>query len=204
MKEPLDSSERTSEVLRLALLDGMSIRKISCRLQISRKTVRKLLGRQRPPAKAAVRSRGSILDAYRPAIGKMLKDTPELLAPAVLERLRPLGYQGGVSVLRELLRSMRPGREREAFTTLDFAPASAMQVDWADFGFALPGVARRVSAFIAVLCYSRLLYMEFVLSQAFGSFLRCMERQSSDGLWLAGTGGAEIRRVGETGGGRKS
>jgi len=45
MKEPFDSSERTSEVLRLALLEGMSIRKISCRLQISRKTVRKLLGR---------------------------------------------------------------------------------------------------------------------------------------------------------------
>jgi len=176
MKEPLDSSERTSEVLRLALLEGMSIRKISCRLQISRKTVRKLLGRQRPSAKPAVRPRGSILDPYRPAIGKMLKDTPELLAPAVLERLRPLGYQGGISVLRELLRSMRPGQEREAFSTLDFAPASAMQVDWADFGFALPGVARRVSAFIAVLCYSRLLYMEFVLSQAFGSFLRCMER----------------------------
>ena len=96
MKEPLDSSERTSEVLRLALLEGMSIRKISCRLQISRKTVRKLLGRQRPSAKPAVRPRGSILDPYRPAIGRMLKDTPELLAPAVLERLRPLGYQGGI------------------------------------------------------------------------------------------------------------
>jgi transposase len=176
MKEPLDSSQRTSEVLRLALLEGMSIRKISCRLQISRKTVRKLLGRHRPQAKPAPRPRGSILDPYRPAIRKMLQDTPELLAPAVLERLRALGYHGGISVLRDLLRSMRPGQQREAFATLNFVPGSAMQVDWADFGFALPGVARRVSAFVAVLCYSRLLYLEFVLSQAFGSFLRCMER----------------------------
>ena len=51
-----------------------------------------------------------------------------------------------------------------------------MQVDWADFGFALPGVPRRVSAFVAVLCYSRYLYIEFTLSQSMGTFLRCMER----------------------------
>jgi len=49
-------------------------------------------------------------------------------------------------------------------------------VDWADFGFALPGVPRRVSAFVAVLCYSRRLYIEFTLSQTMGTFLRCMER----------------------------
>lgn len=176
MKEPFDSSERNAEVLRLALLEGMSIRKISYRLQISRKTVRKILGRHKPAVRSAPRPRGSILDPYRPAIRKLLDDTPEMLAPAVLERLRPLGYQGGISVLRELLRTMRPGQEREAFSILAFTPGSALQVDWADFGFALPGVPRRVSAFIAVLCYSRLLYLEFVLSQAFGSFLRCMER----------------------------
>jgi len=176
MKEPFDTSERTSEVLRLALLEGVSIRKISCRLQLSRKTVRKILGRHKPRVRPGAQPRGSILDPYRPAIKKMLDDTPDLLAPAVLERLRPLGYQGGVTVLRDLLRTLRPRQQREAFSKLDFAPGSAMQVDWADFGFALPGVARRVSAFIAVLCYSRLLYLEFVLSQTFGSFLRCMER----------------------------
>ena len=40
MKKPFDTSERASEVLRLALLEGVSIRKISCRLQISRKCYR--------------------------------------------------------------------------------------------------------------------------------------------------------------------
>jgi hypothetical protein len=62
---------------------------------------------------------------------------------------------------------------------LDFAPGEAMQVDWADFGFALPGVPRRVSAFVAVLCYSRLLDLEFTVSQAMGAFLRCMDRALS-------------------------
>ena len=99
-----------------------------------------------------------------------------MLAPAVLERLRPLGYTGGVTILRDRLRRLRPRGHREAFLTLDFAPGEAMQVDWADFGFALPGVPRRVSAFVAVLCHSRHLYIEFTVSQAMGSFLRCMDR----------------------------
>lgn len=99
-----------------------------------------------------------------------------MLARAVLERLRVAGYSGGITILRDRLRQLRPTTHREAFLTLDFAPGAAMQVDWADFGFALPGVARRVSAFVAVLPYSRMLYLEFVLSQALGSFLRCMER----------------------------
>ena len=95
----------------------------------------------------------------------------------MLERLRPLGYAGGVTILRARLRQLRAGRKSpEAFLTLAFAPGEAMQVDWADFGFALPGVPRRVSAFVAVLCYSRQLYIEFTVSQSMGSFLRCMER----------------------------
>jgi transposase len=43
----------------------------------------------------------------------------------------------------------------------------------------LPGVPRRVSGFVAVLPYSRMLYVEFVLSQRFGSFVRCMERAAA-------------------------
>lgn len=51
-----------------------------------------------------------------------------------------------------------------------------MQVDWADFGFALPGVARRVSAFVMAMCHSRYLFLEFALSQSMASLLRRMER----------------------------
>ena len=146
------------------------------RLGMSRKTVRKILGRHCALPKPAAESRISILDPYEPAIRAVLDDAPEMLAPAVLERLRPLGYTGGVTILRDRLRRLRPRGHREAFLTLDFAPGEAMQVDWADFGFALPGVARRVSAFVAVLCHSRYLYIEFTLSQAMGSLLRCMDR----------------------------
>jgi transposase len=161
--KPVDRSGNVAEVLRLGLVEGVSVRQIAKRLTMSRKSVRKILGRHQAPAKPSVPStpRGSLLDPYVKAIDALLDDTPEMLAPAVLERLRPLGYTGGVTILRARLRSLRQhGR----------------QIDWADFGFALPGVARRVSAFVAVLCHSRYLYIEFTLSQSMGTFLRCMDR----------------------------
>lgn len=175
MKE-VEPAGRVAEVLRLGLVEGISVREIARRLHMARKTVRKILGRHRAPSKPAGEARGSILDSYDSAIRAVLDDAPDMLAPAVLERLRPLGYTGGVTILRDRLRRLRPRGQRAAFLTLDFAPGEAMQVDWADFGFALPGVPRRVSAFVAVLCHSRRLYIEFTLSQRMGTFLRCMER----------------------------
>ena len=173
--KPLDPSQRAAEVLRLGLVEGVGVRAIARRLGMARKTVRKILGRSlSKPAAVVVRT--SLLDPYEKAIRTIIDDSPEMLAPAVLERLRPLGYTGGVTILRDRLRRIRARAPREAFLTLHFEPGAAMQVDWADFGFALPGVARRVSAFVATLCYSRYLYIEFTVSQSFGALVRCMER----------------------------
>ena len=174
--KPPDASGHVAEVLRLGLVEGVSVRQIAKRLKMARKTIRKILGRHRAPPSKPAMLRGSLLDPYEKPIRALLNDTPEMLAPAVLERLRPLGYTGGVTILRALLRRLRPSGQREAFLTLHFEPGAAVQIDWADFGFALPGVPRRVSAFVAVLCYSRYLYIEFTLSQAMGTFLRCMDR----------------------------
>lgn len=54
---------RLSEVLRLSLVEGLSIRAIAKRLQVSRKTVRRLLARgpeRKPPSSE---TRPSLLDA---------------------------------------------------------------------------------------------------------------------------------------------
>lgn len=171
----MTDGDRTAEVLKLGLIDGLSVRGIARRLGMARRTVRRMLGRELP-ARQAREPRPSALDAHLPAIRALLEETPELTAPAMLERLRPLGYRGGVSVLRDRMRVLRGSRPREAFLTLHFHPGEAVQVDWADFGFAIPGCPRRVSAFIMALCHSRYLYLEFTLSQAMPTFLRCMER----------------------------
>jgi transposase len=173
VKIEVTDSERHAEVLKLHLIDKLSIRTIAKKMGMSRNTVRVLVGRpvrkRRPAA-----PKTSILASYDETLRKMLEDTPELKAPVVLERLRADGYRGGITILRDRIRALRP-KPREAFLTLSFRPGEAVQVDWADFGFALPGCPRRVSAFVMALCHSRYLYLEFALSQSMGSFLRRME-----------------------------
>lgn len=166
-------SDRRAEVLKLHLIDKLSIRAIAKRLNMSRNTVRYAVGRA-VKKQVAEAPRTSLLAAYEPLLRQLLEETPEMRAPAALERLREAGYPGGISILRDRMRQLRP-RPREAFVTLDFRPGEAVQVDWADFGFALPGCPRRVSAFVMALCHSRYLYLEFALSQSMGSFLRRME-----------------------------
>jgi transposase len=173
----LAEEETIAEVMRLYYTDGLSVRAIARRLSLARNTVRRILGRR--PRKSTERAqRPSLLDPYLPQIKQWVGDTPELKATTVLERLRHHGFTGGITIVRDEVRRLRP-REPKAFLTLDFAPGSMMQVDWADFGYALPGCPRRVSAFVAVLAYSRHLYLEFTVSQAFGSFVRCMDRALS-------------------------
>ena len=165
-----------AEIMRLHHFEGLSIRAIAKRLSISRKTVRLRLGRRQPSANAKTGRRPSLLDGYQDMIQQWLLATPELQATQVLERLRPQGYTGGISILRQLVSRLRPSPSPKVYLTVAHQPGTSMQVDWADFGFALPGVPRRVSAFVALMPYSRKLYVEFVLSQAMGSFLRCMDR----------------------------
>jgi transposase len=173
-----DRSEQMRDVLKRHLIDGESIRAIAKASGISRKRIRRMLGMQQVSEKTRTRRISSLLDPHREEITKILGEAPGIKAPAVLERLRAQGYRGGITVLRDLIRTLRPTPKsgRRAFLKLDFLPAEKVQVDWGDFGFAIPGCPRRVSAFVMAMCYSRHLYIEFVLSQSMGTFLRCMER----------------------------
>jgi transposase len=124
------------------------MRVIAKRLSMSRNTVRRIVGRGSAKKKTApAPPRTSLLAPYEARVKALLDDTPELTGPAVLEKLRADGYRGGISILSDKLRTLRP-REAEPFLTLDFKPGEAVQVDWADFGFALPGIPRRVSGFV--------------------------------------------------------
>lgn len=170
------SVERRAEVLHLRYVEGLSTRAIAKRLSMARRTVRSILGERRPSRPAPSEPRPSLLDPFDALIRAALSETPELRAPAMLERLRAEGYVGGISILRDRMRLLRPRPPGDVFSTFRVQPGERLEVDWADLGYLLPGIPRRVSAFVAVLVYSRLLYIDFALSQRMGSFLRCMDR----------------------------
>ena len=115
-------------------------------------------------------SRTSKLDPFKGQIVGWL-DAHPLTAQQVFQRLRDAGYQGGISIVKDYVHTIRP-RRREAFLTLAFAPGEAAQVDWGEYGtLAVGNTRRRLSFFVMVLAWSRQMYVEFFLSQSMEQFL---------------------------------
>lgn len=155
--------------------EGLSARKIARRLGLGRDTVRQYL--RRPYRLPLKRPRGSKLDAFRDRIEAILAGPhgPEASAVVVQAQLRPLGYDGGLSILRAYLRQRRPDpRPGRAFCRIEVGPGMRFDVDWAYFpSLCCGGAPRRLFAFVLVEAHSRMLYLEFTHSQNFEAFVRC-------------------------------
>ena len=162
-----------AEIRRLAEIEKLSGRVISRRLHCSRHTVAAALAMQQPPSRDAAH-RGSLLDPYLGRINELLARYPELSAERIREEIArgPQGYTGSATVVRRYLRKVRPARGR-VYQEVHYEPAQGMQVDWGECGRVQVGsTTRKVSVFVAVLCYSRLTFIEFTLSQRKAEFYR--------------------------------
>ena len=119
---------------------------------------------------------GGILKPYHPQIDALIAKYPDLSAVRVLEEISrgPEGFCGSVYPVRRYLHKIRPDRGR-VYQEVIYEPGEAMQVDWGDCGLLTFGqTTRRVSVFVAVLCFSRLCYIEFTLSQHKAEFYRAL------------------------------
>ncbi len=162
-----------AEIRRLTEIDQLSGWQIAKQLHCSRHTVAAALKMEHPPTPPAAR-RASLLDPYLEQIQKLLAKVPDLSAVRIHEEIArgPQGYTGSVIILRRYVRHIRPARGR-VYQEVHYQPGQAMQVDWGECGRVQVGSTRRkVSVFVAVLCYSRLLYIEFTLSQRKAEFYR--------------------------------
>jgi transposase len=167
------STEPINEIHRLYHGEHWSMRKIARHLQLAPKTVKKYL---LAPAQAPVlRPRVSKLDPFKATLLELLQHDPTASAVVLLHRLRPLGYQGGITIVRDRVSRLRaklsPPR---AFVRMEPGPGERFEIDWGYFGsLDYQGDSRRLYAFCLVECHSRLLYVEFTHSQSFETFVRC-------------------------------
>jgi transposase len=120
--------------------------------------------------------RASMLDDFVPQILQILAKNGKVSAVVIMQRLRDSGYLGGYTILRDWLAAHRKdfGAQKEAFLMLDFKPGECAQVDWGEFGDVF-GDGSKIHCFVMVLCFSRLLYIEFTRSEKFEDFIRCHE-----------------------------
>jgi len=165
-----------AEVRRLHEVEGRSRRAIATKLRCARKTVDRALDMPQPPDEGVGTKRGSILDPYKEKIDALVATSANLSAVRVTEEIRkgPEGYRGSVILVRRYLRTIRPARGR-IYQEVVYEPGQAMQVDWGHCGrVEIDGTSRKVSVLVAVLCYSRLCYIEFTLSQRKAEFYRAI------------------------------
>jgi transposase len=150
---------------------GLKAAQIAHTLGLDPRTVAYWLRQERfRPRKSPART--SKLDPFKPQIVQLLEKYPYSAAQG-LQRLRTQGFDGGYSIVKAYVRTVRPKRQA-AFLKLAFAPGECAQVDWGSFGSVPVGQTnRRLSFFVMVLCYSRLMYVEFTLSQTMEHFLAC-------------------------------
>lgn len=143
---------------------------IATALALDPRTVRKWLAQQFRPKKTTPRP--SKLDPFKHDVLRMLEAHP-YTATQILQRIREQGFDGGYSIVKTYVRKVRPPKS-PAFLTLSFAPGECAQVDWGSYGSVNVGsTRRRLSFFVMVLCYSRMMYVDFTVSQGMEHFLGC-------------------------------
>lgn len=152
---------------------NLSVSQIARDLSLNEKTVAKWLARDRFEGRRG-KGRSSKLDGYKQMVCGWLDRHP-YSAAQVLQMLRDEGFSGGYSIVKTYVRKVRP-RPAKAYLSLSFAPGENAQVDWGSYGSVAVGNTRRnLSFFVMVLSYSRMMYVEFTLSQKQEHFLQCHE-----------------------------
>jgi transposase len=151
--------------------DRLGINQIARELRLHPETVSRWLQQPSYTQRQAA-PRASRLDAYKGTVVRLLQQH-DYTATQILQRLREAGYAGGYTILKNFVRQVRPPKQ-SAYLTLSFTPGECAQVDWGCAGaVSIGNTRRRLSFFVMVLCYSRMLYVEFTLAETQEQFLAC-------------------------------
>jgi transposase len=118
------------------------------------------------------RRKGSLLDAFRPLIRKLVLEE-ELTAERVLEEIRAVGYRGGYTILREYIRGFRPRPIRRAHERFETEPGEQGQVDLSSYTVILGLAPTKVVCFSMVFGFSRWQFIHFLLHADARSMCHC-------------------------------
>jgi transposase len=162
-----------AEIKRLHRVENRRVSDIARHLHVDRKTVRRTLAQERLPVPTRVRRTPTLLAAYLGFIQERLKAYPHLPATVIHQELQSQGYAGSVRIVQDHLKALRQ-KTKEVFLRIETPPGEEGQCDWAHCGTVQIGrVKRKLSAFVMVLSYCRMMYVEFTLSQCLEDFIQC-------------------------------
>jgi hypothetical protein len=126
------TTEQINDLHRLYWSDHWPIRKIERHLHMGWETIKKHL--DMPAQTPAGPPRSSKLDPYKATIAELLEKDPCASAAVIGQRIQPLGYIGGGSILRHYVHEVRPqSKPQRAFVRMEPKPGERFEVDWGHF-----------------------------------------------------------------------
>lgn len=164
--------ETEAQILRYYHAEHWPIGTIASQLHIHRDGVARVLMQAGLPPVGPMR-RPSAADPYLPFILETLEQFPRLRASRLYDMVKARGYPGRPDHFRHLVARHRPRPKAEAYLRLRTLPGEQMQIDWGHFGCLDVGNARRpLMGFVAVLSWSRQIFLRFYLGAHMENFLR--------------------------------
>ncbi|MCK5230239.1 MAG: transposase, partial [Desulfobulbaceae bacterium] len=163
--------------------EGMSIRGLARHYLISRNMVRRILrknGDNRDHGHDVVQDkhssktiRMSKLNPFEEEIKTLLRDFPGITGQRIFEELQKSGYTGGISILRERLRILRPTPKKTPVIRFETEPGLQGQMDWSPYtiNFTRSGKTL-VNCFSYILGFSRRQYIDFTARRDFFTLIR--------------------------------
>lgn len=176
--------ELEQQLVMMRTQKGWAIRALARHFAISRNMVRRilrkhdtlrdeghdiLLAQHRVP----YAKRPSKLDPFEKTIKHLLEKYPRITGERLFEELRSAGYEGGISILRDRLRSLRPGPKQTPVIRFETEPGIQGQMDWSPYRikFLKTGPAE-VQCFSYILGFSRRHFIDFTPRRDFFTLIR--------------------------------
>jgi transposase len=162
--------------IKLLHRQGHSIRAIARMAGHSRNTVRKVLTAKTPPVFQTPK-RSSKLDPFKGYLKKRV-DECNLSGVRLLDEIRAMGYQGGHTVLKTYLRTLRPRTHGKLTVRFETPPGEQAQCDWGYCGRYrdASGQLHSIYAFVWVLGFSRFMYVCFTTRMHLKTLVRCHQQ----------------------------
>lgn len=164
--------EKRMHQARILAQEGLRQKEIADRLGVSPRMVRYYLTEE--VAESRPVNRPSKLDPFLPLVESLLEEDPLRNVVNVRRRLRVMGYDGGMTILREKAAEIRQSLVQKAVVRFETEPGRQAQVDWKEAGvWKLGGVPTKLYAFVMILGYSRRPYVRFTTSMKSPVLLAC-------------------------------
>jgi transposase len=183
--EALLGVEQWAEIRRMKHVERLSQREIHRRTGVHRDTIRRALASPAPPSYGPRPKRPSKLDPFLGAIEELLDDEPTLSGVRIREELEQLGYDGGKTIVDDLLRELRPRflPPPRSYQRTRYRPGELAQFDLCEPRREIPvghGQTRRGYIVTCELPYSRAFAGALVFSKEFPDIAfgmaRCLQR----------------------------